>query len=75
MEFKVSPLHTKLQVVSFQKCGRAFYQDVNVLSGVNDIAACPPAPRLLLLTILQLSHLPPLLPPPVSDSSCLLTGC
>lgn len=27
MEFTVSPLHTKLQVVNFQKCRRAFYQD------------------------------------------------
>ena len=31
--------------------------------------------RLLLLTILQLYHLPPLLPPPVSNSSCLFTRC
>ena len=30
--------------------------------------------RLLLLTILQLSHLPPL-PPPLCNSSCLFTGC
>ena len=30
---------------------------------------------LLLLTILQLYHLPPLLPPPVSDSSCLFAWC
>ena len=29
--------------------------------------------HLLLLTILQLYHLPPLLPPPVSNSSCLFT--
>ena len=31
--------------------------------------------RLLLLTILQLYHLPPPLPPPVSISSCLFTRC
>ena len=31
--------------------------------------------RLLLLTILQLYHLPPPLPPPVSNSSCLFTRC
>ena len=31
--------------------------------------------RLLLLTILQLCHLPPPLPPPVSNSSCLFTQC
>ena len=27
MEFTLSPLHTKLQVVNFQKCWCAFYQD------------------------------------------------
>ena len=31
--------------------------------------------RLLLLTILQLYRLPPHLPPPVSNSSCLFTRC
>ena len=31
--------------------------------------------HLLLLTILQLCHLPPPLPPPVSNSSCLFTRC
>ena len=31
--------------------------------------------RPLLLTILQLYHLPPPLPPPVSNSSCLFTRC
>ena len=31
--------------------------------------------HLLLLTILQLYHLPPLLPPPVSNSSCAFTQC
>ena len=41
-------------------------------SGVSEIAACP---HLLLLTILQLYHLPPPLPPPVSNSSCLFTWC
>ena len=39
-------------------------------SGVSEIAACP---HPLLLTILQLCHLPPPLPPPVSNSSCLFT--
>ncbi|XP_060005064.1 uncharacterized protein LOC132520324 [Lagenorhynchus albirostris] len=40
-------------------------------SGVSRIAAL----RLLLLTTLQLYHLPPPLPPPVSNSSCLFTRC
>ena len=39
-------------------------------SGVSEISLC-----LLLLTILQLYHLPPPLPPPVSNSSCLFTRC
>ena len=41
-------------------------------SCVSEIAACP---RLLLLMILQPYHLPPPLPPPVSNSSCLFTRC
>ena len=35
------------------------------ISGVSEIASCP----------LQLHHLPPSLPPPVSKSSCLFTRC
>ena len=31
--------------------------------------------HLLLLTTLQLAHLPSFLPPPVSNSSCLFTRC
>ena len=34
-----------------------------------------PALHLLLLTILQLYHLPPPLPPPLSNSSCLFAWC
>ena len=41
-------------------------------SGLSEIAACPP---LLLLTKLQLYHLPPPLPPPVCNSSCLFVQC
>ena len=41
-------------------------------SGMSETAACPP---LLLLTKLQLYHLPPPLPPPVSNSSCLFIQC
>ena len=47
-------------------------EPVALMSGVGEIAACP---RLLLLTILQLYRLPPPLPPPVSNSSCLFTRC
>ena len=39
-------------------------------SGMSEIAACP---HLLLMITLQLFHLPPPLPPPVSNSSCLFT--
>ena len=41
-------------------------------SSKSEIAACP---RLLLMSILQIYHLPPPLPPPVSNSSCLFTWC
>ena len=47
-------------------------EPVPSMSAVCEIAACP---RLLLLTILQLYRLPPPLPPPVSNSSCLFTRC
>ena len=40
------------------------------MSGMSEIALC-----LLFLTTLQLYHLPPPLPPPVSNSSCLFTRC
>ena len=39
---------------------------------MSEIAAYPPSP---VLTILQLYHLPLPLPPPVSNSSYLFTGC
>ena len=41
-------------------------------SGMNETSACL---RLLLLMTLQLCHLIPTLPPPVSNSSCLFTRC
>ena len=41
-------------------------------SGVSEIAVCPPSP---ILMVLQLYHLPPLFPPPISNSSCLFTWC
>ena len=39
-------------------------------SGVSEIVACSPSP---IADDPQLYHLPPLLPPPVSNSSCLFT--
>ena len=45
-------------------------EPVPSMSGRSEIATCP-----LLLTILQLYHLPPPLLPPVSNSSCLFTLC
>ena len=41
-------------------------------SGVSETAACPPSPTAV---ILQVYHLPPLLPPPCSNSSFLFTKC
>ena len=41
-------------------------------SGVSEIIACL---RLLMLMILQLDHLPPPFPPPVSKSFCLFMRC
>ena len=58
----VSPLPTNLQIANFQRCGCAFHQpQVRVKLQL--------ALHLLLLTILQLYHLPPPSPPPVSSSS------
>ena len=42
-------------------------------SDMSDIAACPPLP--VADEILQLYHLPPSFPPPVSSSSSLFTQC
>ena len=64
----VSPLHTNLQVPNFQRCDRAFHRRQAWVQ-------LQLALRLLLLTILQLYHLPTPLPPPVSNSSCLFTRC
>ena len=64
----VSPPHMNLQVVNFQRCKRAFHQ-------CQAWVKLPFALCLLLLTILQLCHLPPPVPPPVSNSSCLFTPC
>ena len=72
----LSPLYMHLQVANFQRCECASSSSEEPepepsTSGVSKIAAL----RLLLLTILQLYHLPPPLPPPVSNSSCLFTRC
>ena len=45
---------------------------IRSVSGMSEIAACPP---LLLLMKLQPYHLPPPLPSPVSNSSCLFVQC
>ena len=47
-------------------------EPVPSMSGVSEIAACPPSP---IAEILQLYHLPPPPPPPVSNSPCLFTRC
>ena len=57
-----------LQVVNFQRCEHAFHQ---CQAWVESQLAL----HLLLLIILQLSHLPSPLPSLVSNSSCLFTGC
>ena len=63
-----NPLHMNLQVVNFQRCEHVFHRcQVWVKLQL--------AIHLLLLMILQLYHLPPLLCPPVSNSSCLFTRC
>ena len=59
---------TKLQVANFQSCEHAVHQSqVWVKSQL--------ALWLLLLMIIQLYHVPPSLPPPVSNSSGLFTQC
>ena len=63
-----SPPHINLQVANFQRCECVFHQCQ--ASVKLQFAFC-----LLLLTIHQLYHLLPPLPPPVSNSSCLFTWC
>ena len=64
----VSPLHSNLQVVNIQRSPSVFHQ-------CQAWVKLQLALHLLLLMILQLYHLPPLLPPPVSNSSCAFTQC
>ena len=64
----VSPIYTNLQVANFQRCKCAFHQHQAWVKLQLVL-------RLLLLTILQLYHLPPPFPPPVSNSSFLFTRC
>ena len=64
--YTVSPQHINIQVLNFQRCELVFQQSQE---GVTLKLAL----HLLLLTILQVHHLPPPLPPPVSNSSCLFT--
>ena len=61
----VSPLQTDLQVASSQTFEHASHHQAWV--------KLQPALHLPLLTVLQLSHLPPPLPAPASGSSCLFT--
>ena len=60
----VSPLHSNLQVMNFQRSPSVFHQ-------CQAWVKLQLALRLLLLMILQLYHLPPSLPPLVSNSSFL----
>ena len=64
----VSPLHTNLQVANFQRFEHVFHHHQAWVK-------LQLALHLLLLRILQLYPLPPPLPPPVSNSSCLFTWC
>ena len=57
-----------LQVANFQRCEHAFHQHQAWVK-------LQIALHLLLLMILQLYHLPPPVPPPFSNSSCLFTWC
>ena len=65
---EVSPLHTNLQVSNFERCRRALHH-------CQVWAKLQLALPLLVLTVLQLSHLPSLLLPPVSDASWLFIQC
>ena len=62
----VSPLHMNLQVAKFQRCERAFHPHQVWMK-------LQLAFHLLLLTVLQLYHLPPPFPRPVNNSSRLFT--
>ena len=62
----VSLLHTNVQVVNFQRCKRVCHQCQ--MWGKLQLAV-----GLLSLTVLQLCRLPPPLPPPGRNSSCLFT--
>ena len=57
-----------LQVVNSQRCTRAFHQHQMGMK-------LQLALYFLLLMTLQVNHLPPPLPPPLSNSSCLFTPC
>ena len=65
---EVSPLHTNLQVSNFERCRHALHH-------CQVWAKLQLALPLLVLTVLQLSHLPSLLLPPVSDASWLFIQC
>ena len=67
-------LHTNLQVLNFSKMQTC----IPSVSGVSEIAACPPSPIAdgpLALPSAHPSTLTPPLPPAVSNASCLFTWC
>ena len=64
----VSLLHMNLHGTSFQRQEHVFHR--SQAWEKLQLALC-----LLLLTVLRLYHLPPPLPPPVGNSSCLFTRC
>ena len=71
----VSPLHTKLQVWTFKDVNICLIlaRNQNLCHQHQTWVTLQLAFHLLLLTILQLYHLPPSLSPPISNSSCLFT--
>ena len=72
----VSPLHVNFQVVNFQRCLHLVpARNQNLCHQRQVWVKLQLALHLLLLTILQIYHLPPLLPPAISNSSCLFTRC
>ena len=73
----VSPLPTNLIVANFQRCECALVpaRNQNLCHQRHAWVKLQLALSFLLLMILQLYHIPPPLPPPVSNSSCLFTQC
>ena len=66
-----------LQDVNFQRseCASGLARNQNLCHKRQAWVTLQPVFCILLPTILQLYYLPPLLPPPVSNSSCLFNRC